>query len=313
MDESLETPELWLVPIIDPAPRHHAFKMDKIPSPLLSASELDEAIVKITNALDTLKVRYGIVGSTAVNLYARHYGFPHHATSNISIIVQPTEKVSAMEISARFAEKRFEADFVCWMIKGVRVPKVVVVRREGYREQRMVVSFKLLDHYAYPERRMHYDFDLGRLGNQRILWGVCGKRVRLLNAPWLLRQKILAWGAREDAEERRMDVVDIKTLCDIVEVQKKRVKFRDEEEVQVLEKFVMNVSEDPLAFRNAIDCPQVLGPWREIRWIKVLLIMLAVFLFGLWLDYAYSTNDWDAEKDQLRWMEWSLKEIREDE
>lgn len=309
MDESLETSEFWLVPIIDPAPLHHAFKMDKIPSPFISANELDEAIVKITNALDALKVRYGIVGSTAINLYARHYGFPHRAMSNISIVVQSTEKVSVMEISASFAEKRFEEDFVCWMIKGVRVPKVVVVRREGGREQRVAVSFKLLDHYSFPERRMYYDFDLNRSGNQRILWGLGGKRVRLLNAPWLLRQKILAWGAREDAEKRRTDTVDIKTLCDTVEVQKKRVKVRDEEEVQVLKTFVMNVSEDPLVFRNAIDCPQVLGPWWEIRWIKVLLIMLAVFFFGLWLDYAYSINDWDVEKDQLRWMEWDLKEI----
>jgi hypothetical protein len=165
---SLETPELWLIPIIDPAPRHHAFKMDKISSPSLSASELDEALVKITNALDTLQVRYGIVGSTAINLYARHYGFPHRATSNISIVVQPTEKVSAMEISARFAEKSFGTDFVCWMIEGVRVPKVVV-RREGYREQRMAVNFRLLDHYTYPERRLYYDFDLDQIGNQRIM------------------------------------------------------------------------------------------------------------------------------------------------
>lgn len=281
--------------------------MDGIPSPVLSSSELDEAIVKITNALDLLKIRYGLVGGAAISLYARHYGFPHRATSNISLVVLPSEKVSALEISAKFSEKRFEQDFVSWLVNGVRVPKVIVKRMEGDREKRMAVSFKLLDHYLFPRRRRYYDFDLDRGGNQRVIWGLSGKRVRLLNAPWLLRQKILAWGERKDVQTRWKDVVDIKALCDIVGVQKMRVKFWDEEEVEALRRFATNVHEDPTVFRTAIDCPQALGPWWKVRWIEMLLMMFASFVLSLLLDYIHSTNDWKVERDR-----WSFEELWQD-
>ncbi|KUJ07046.1 uncharacterized protein LY89DRAFT_375904 [Mollisia scopiformis] len=292
-----------MVPVLGPATSYNSFTMDKIQSPLLSSSELDEAIIKITDALNSLGVSNGIIGSAAISLYARHYGFPHRPTSNISIVIQPTNQASAAEISARFSEKRFADNFVCWMVNGIRVPKVIITRTERYGEKKIAVSFKLLDHYMFPERRLYYDFSLDPSGSRRILWAINRKRFKLLNAPWLLRQKILAWGERMDAEKRRIDVVDIKTICDIMERQNQRLQIRDREEVKVLRTFVRNVHEDPTSFRISIDCPEVLGPLWEIRWVKVLLFIFGVLALGLFLDRIYSTNDWKLEVDPLSFGE----------
>lgn len=131
--------------------------MDAFPSPLLSPTELDEAIIKITDALDTLRVEYGVVGGAAIALYARYYGLPHCAISKILIVVQPKGEFSAIEFSAKFSEKRFQDNFDCWMVQGVMVPKVIIRRPETYGKKEMAVGFELLDHYAFPDRRLYYN------------------------------------------------------------------------------------------------------------------------------------------------------------
>lgn len=299
-DQSSNSP--IMVQVVSPAPNYKAFIMDKIPSPILTPSELDEALIKITNALDSLNVRYGIVGSAAISLYARHYSFPHRATSNISIVIQPTTKTSVREICTKLTEKRFQQNFVCWMVNGIRVPKVLIERPGTYGSKKMAVSFTLLDHYTYPERRLYYDFNLDHLGSRRLLWTLKKKRVWLMPSPWLLRQKILAWGDRIDAEKRRIDVVDINTLCDIMQAQDRRVQFTDRGEIKMLRTFVRNVQRDPAALRYAIDCPEVLGPWWEVRWRKVVLFIFGILLLGLCIDHVSSINDWKPEKP-LRYEE----------
>jgi hypothetical protein len=275
---------------------YRTFKMDKIPSPLLSSSELDQAIFKITQVLDSMQVRYGIIGSVAVNLYARHYGFPHRSTSEISILVQPTAKLSAMEISAKFTEKRYERNFVCWMINGIRVPQVIVQRQGKYGEEKLIVYFRLLDYYAYPERRRHYDLDLDRANRQHMILRVRGTTVNLLTAPWLLRQKILAWGKRQCAEKRRIDEIDIQALRDIMEIQKKTLTIKDEAEVEALKSFVTSQLDNPADFRSIIYYPELLGPWWEVRRIKVVLFMFSILFLGVSLDLMSSeNNDWRTE------------------
>lgn len=135
-----------------------------------------------------------------------------------------------------------------------------------------------------------------------------GRKVRVMNAVWLLKQKVIVWNEsweKEDREKRSLDLVDYKTIRDVVEMQGLKARFRGEGEIKLLRRFVMKGSESAASYRRAVDCPEVLRPWWKSLWdvfaARVVVYYCLVVCVGLLYDWATSddvmqrsVNDWSS-------------------
>jgi hypothetical protein len=74
---------------------------------------------------------------------------------------------------------------------GVKIPQVIVMRND----QRILVDVECFDYTAWPERVGFYDLSLPENATMSVL--VDGHPVHILNAQWLLRQKILSYAGVE--------------------------------------------------------------------------------------------------------------------
>jgi hypothetical protein len=237
--------------------------VDKLKTILPSPPETIEAISKLSIALSKIDVKYGLIGGAAVLLYAERYGLPKRLTADIDIIIQPDlkTKFSAEEVTRRLCSEQFSEDFAVKRISGLDTPQARVKRGE----QEVLIDVKVLDHHVWAERRPDYDLRLS--GNKLVELKIFGQVVFLLNAPWMLRQKILTWNDRK-GRKRWTDDRDIEMLCDVLSEATMTLKIRGERDIRKLKAFLKDFEHDPGVLGAVVDCPEAFGPWYDLKWVR---------------------------------------------
>jgi hypothetical protein len=246
--------------------------MGKIKTPLPSSREITEAIGKLSAAMSKIDVKYGLIGGSAVLTYADHYGLPKRLTAGIDLIIQPDieTKISAEEVLCRLCSDQFSEHFAVKRLFGVDIPQVQVY-----------------DHHNCPERRT--DYDLRLKGNELVDLLVDGHKVFLLNAPWILRQKILTWSDRK-GQKMKKNKIDIETLCDVLSGAMMTLKISGERDIRKLRDFLKDFEHDPRALGAVIDCPETFGPWYDLKWVRRTFACILFLAVPLAVDCFMSTT-----------------------
>jgi len=287
------------------APTHTLPIISKLTRALPSSIEIKEAIAKLAAAMSYITDIYGLAGGSAVICYATAYGFPTRLTADINLIIQPDldARISAEEVAQILCCEEFSDDFAVKNVSGVDIPQVKVMR--GKKE--VLVDVEILDHHVWEDRRTDYDLSLS--GNER--WGmliekkvdkkggeerggraidqIVAQNVFLMNAVWMLRQKILMWNEREGLQ-RANDKVDILTLCDVLNGAKRTLKIRSERDIRKLKEFLKDFDDDPMVLGSVIKCPEVFGPWYNLKWVRRTFAGFLFFAIPLAVDYYTPTT-----------------------
>jgi hypothetical protein len=258
----------------------------KLKTPVPTASESIKAIVKLSAAMSKIDVKYGLIGGAAVLVYADRYGLPKRLTADIDIIIQPNlkTKFSAEEVARRLCTEQFSKDFAVKRILGVDIPQVRVKRGE----KEVLIDVKVFDHHAWAERRPDYDLSLS--GNERAKFTIHRQAVFLLNARWMLRQKILTWYSRK-GRKKLTDQRDVETLCDALSGSKKTLKIRGETDIRKVKAFLKDFEHDPGVLGAVIDCPEAFGPWHDLKWVRRTFAGFLFIAVPLALDFLTSTTE----------------------
>jgi len=149
--------------------------------------------------------------------------------------------------------------------------------KTGIKYKELPIDLNIYDHYTSPSLRSSYDLRLPQ--NNRLVQTLPSspfpkQKIYLLNAAWLLKQKIKLWNERERKFD---DWNDVKTLIEVLQRQGNKLVLREEEDLEELAKLVSRFKGDPTSkLREAIVCPEVLGPWWEVGWVRVLLGVVLV-------------------------------------
>lgn len=207
--------------------------------------------------------------------YADHYGLPQRLTADINLIIQPDLRYAfiAEEVAQMLCSVGFSNDFAVKRVSGVDIPQVRVMR--GAKE--VLLDVEVLDHYVRAERRVDYDLRLSEnkpinltieaYFNKQPNVQAYGHDVFLLNAPWILRQKILTWNEMKGLQRAR-DKLDIETLCDVLNAENKTLKMNSEKDVKKLKAFLKEFDNDPMVLGSVIDCPEAFGPWYSRKLVR---------------------------------------------
>jgi hypothetical protein len=151
--------------------------------------------------------------------------------------------------------------------------------KTGIKYKELLIDLNIYDHYTCPSLRSSYDLRLPQ--NNRFVQTLPSspfprQKIYLLNAAWLLKQKIKLWNERERKFD---DWNDVKTLIEVLQRQGNKLVLREEEDREELVKLVSRSQGDPTSnLRQAIVCPEVLGPWWEVGWVRGLLGVVLVFV-----------------------------------
>lgn len=143
----------------------------------------------------------------------------------------------------------------------------IVVRNGQGDEKDILIDLNIYDHWSSPDRRV--ETDLSRRGNERMAIMNLEQKIYLMNASWLLKQKIRLCGER-GRHKKWDDRQDIGTLCDVLAIMGRRVKYHvgNEEDMRDLGRLVEVWEGDFEVLRSGVECPEVLGPWWEVWWIR---------------------------------------------
>ncbi|KAH9219622.1 hypothetical protein DL95DRAFT_457292 [Leptodontidium sp. 2 PMI_412] len=265
--------------------------MDRIAHPLPTASELTSAILILSRTLQSLHLKHGLIDSSATFVHGSAFSLPCLLPSNITILIQPSPDISALELTRALSEQRYASDFVVTRKNGVDYPKVIIKRPKDDMRGNLLVEFRIVDHWLCHERREAYDFRIP--GHDTVSLMVWGDRVHVMNPEWLLRQKIQIWNERALAKEKRTDEIDIKTLVDVLGFRgSRKIKFRHQQEVEDLSLVVMGMDgDDPMVLGSVIDCPQVFGPWYDLTWVRAFGAVGAVLVLMKVLDLCVPDHE----------------------
>ncbi|PMD62496.1 uncharacterized protein K444DRAFT_717255 [Hyaloscypha bicolor E] len=290
-------------------PTHTLPIINKLTRTLPSSIEIMEAIAKLAAVMSYITDIYGLAGGSAAICYATAYRFPTRLTTDINLIIQPDLdiRITAEEVARILCCVQFSDDFAVKNISGVDIPQVKVMR--GKKE--VLVDVEILDYHVWEDRRTDYDLSLS--GNER--WGlliekkvdkkdreesggqaggqvvdqIVAQNVFLMNAVWMLRQKILMWNEREGLQ-RANDKVDIVTLCDVLDEAKRTLKIRNERDIRKLKEFLKDFDNDPMVLGSVIECPEVFGPWYNLKWVRRTFAGFLFFAIPLAVDYYTATT-----------------------
>jgi hypothetical protein len=288
-----------------PRPQLSIVKKLKYPTP--SISEVREAIAKLSAAMACIWDKYGLVGDSAVASYADYFGLPQQLATHIELIIRPdlNIKIRAKDITEILCSVDFSDYFAVKRVLGVNIPQVRVMR--GERE--VLLDVVVFDHYTWAERRQDYDLNLPN--NKRIRLSLAQKpygeidgqpnsvteahTVLLLSAPWMLRQKILTWNERTTALQRERDKMDIIIICDVLNASDQTLKIRSGKDIQNLTALLKEFDNDPMVLGSVIDCPEALGRWYDLKWVRHTFTGLLFLTVPLAFDYLTSTTDYSFE------------------
>jgi hypothetical protein len=283
-------------------PRPQLFSVNKLKYPTPSTSEVREAIAKLSAAMACIWDKYALIGDSAVASYADYVGLPYRVATKIDILIRPDLdiRIRAEDITEILCSIDFADHFAVKRVSGVNIPQVRVMR--GDRE--VLLDVVVSDHYTWAERRQDYDLNLP--SNKRIqlpfaqeLYGEIdghpngvtrAHTVLLLSAPWMLRQKILTWNENTAGPHRERDKMDIITLCDVLNASNQTLKIRSGKDIQKLTAFLKEFDNDPKVLGSVIDCPEALGRWYNLKWIRRTFVGVLFLAVPLAFDYLTSTT-----------------------
>jgi len=286
-------------PVYTPlVPNHQLSVVSKLKQTLPTPAEITEAIAKLSAVMTYVTGAYGLMGGSAVLCYAKHFGFLTRPTPDINFIVMPDLdiRIGAEQVARILCAEEFSASFAAKRVAGVDIPQVKVMR--GRIE--VLVDVEIYDRYTWEERRA--DYDLRWAQNERLQLVVGGTRpgetdeetirrtVLLMNAPWMLRQKILTWNDREGLQ-RANDKLDIETLCDVMNRANKTLVLSNKSDIKKLKAFMKEFDNDPMVLSSVIDCPEVFGPWYNLKWVRRTFAAFLIFAAPLAIDYYTSTTE----------------------
>ncbi|PBP16825.1 hypothetical protein BUE80_DR012445 [Diplocarpon rosae] len=276
-----------MAPIPRPVYPYRKCKINRIPVPLPTAAEITTAIRILSQTLNSLHLEYGLVSSAAIFLHGTYFSLPCLLPSTITVLIQPSAKLSALEINQLLCSPPYDSSYVPTRKNGIDAPKIIIKRTVGGRRGDLFVDFEIVDHYVCWEKRSQYDFR--RNGNAATMFSIGSNpfkfQVPVLNPPWLLKQTIQRWNARssEEQRERRNDEIDIRTLVDVLSYRKSgKITVSGKEEVEQLRALIWGMNgDDPHVLGSVIDCPEIFGPWWRVNWVLVVgaLLASAVLLF----------------------------------
>ena len=246
--------------------------------------------------------KYGLIGDSALASYADYFGLPHRVPTKIDLVIRPdlNIRIRAEDITEILCSIDFSDHFAVKRVSGVNIPQVRVMRWD----REVLVDVVVSDHYTWAERRQDYDLNLPN--NKRIqlpfaqeLYGEIDGQpngvtrahtVLLLSAPWMLRQKILTWNENTAGPHRERSKMDIITLCDVLNASNQALKIRNGKDIQRLTAFLKEFDNDPMVLGSVIDCPEVLGRWYHLKWIRRTLVGFLFLAVPLAFDYLTSTT-----------------------
>ncbi|KAH7355221.1 hypothetical protein BKA65DRAFT_581996 [Rhexocercosporidium sp. MPI-PUGE-AT-0058] len=259
--------------------------MDRIAHPLPTASELTSAILILSRTFQSLRLKHGLIDSSAIFLHATAFSLPCLLPSSITFLIQPSPTLSALELTGSLSDRKFVADFIVTRKDGVDYPKAIIKRPKDDIRGDLLVEFSIVDHWMCHERREAYDFRIP--GNDTVPLMVRGEQVHVMNPEWLLRQKIQIWNERVLDKEKRTDEIDIRTLVDVLGFRgSRKISFRRKKEVEDLNMVVMGMDgDDPMVLGSVIDCPQVFGPWYDLTWVRAIGAVGSVLILMKVLDF----------------------------
>ncbi|PVH80331.1 hypothetical protein DL98DRAFT_571870 [Cadophora sp. DSE1049] len=263
--------------------------MNRIVRPLPTTDELTSAILILSHTFQSLRVKHGIIDSSAIFLHATSFSLPCLLPSSITILIQPSSKISAQELTRTLSEKDYDSEYVVLRKNCVDYPKVIIKRPKGDMRGDLYVDFKIVDHWMLSGKREAYDFRLD--GNDTVPLMIDGEQVHVMNPEWLLRQKIQIWNERVLNKEKRTDEVDIRTLVDVLgSFGSGKIKFRRKGEIEDLGMVVMVMEDDPMMLGSLIDCPEVFGPWYRLTWVQAFGALGAVVVLTKVIEYFGHDN-----------------------
>jgi hypothetical protein len=284
-------------------PGPHLSPVNKLKYPTPSTSEVRQAIAKLSAVMACIWDKYALIGDSAVASYADYFGLPHRAATKIDLVIRPdlNIRIRAENITEILCSTDFADHFAVKRVSGVNIPQVRVMR--GDRE--VLLDVVVSDHYTWAERRQDYDLNLPN--NKRIqlpftqeLYGEIdghpngvtrAHTVLLLSASWMLWQKILTWNENTAGPHRERDKVDIITLCDVLNASNQTLKIRSGKDIQKLTAFLKEFDNDPKVLGSVIDCPEALGRWYNLKWIRRTFVGFLFLAVPLAFDYLTSTNN----------------------
>ncbi|PBP21912.1 hypothetical protein BUE80_DR007295 [Diplocarpon rosae] len=325
-----------MAPIPRPVYPYRKYKLNRIPVPLPTAAEITTAIHILSQTLHSLHLEYGLVSSAAIFLHGTFFSLPCLLPSTIAVLIQPSTKLSALEINQLLCSPPYDSSYVPTRKNGIDVPKIIIKRTVGGRCVDLFVDFEIVDHYVCWEKRSQYDFR--RNGNGATMFNIgidpFKFQVPVLNPQWLLRQTIQRWNARSSEERRQMrnDEIDIRTLVDVLSYRKSgKITVSGKEEVEQLRALTWGMDGDGSdVLGSVINCPELFGPWWRVKWVLVVGALLAsAVLFSVcgWMTVegrlaneerylsvwdepvraVHPTRDYDIESEDFwAWYEASL-------
>jgi hypothetical protein len=287
-----EDPELkWgpkVYPKYTPAnpTQHLASVTGRLKHPVPTPEEITEAIDKLSWAIADISDEWGLIGGAAVVSYATYYDLPRRLNTDINVIIQPELdiKITAAEVAAILCSTEFSHDFAVKRVSGVNIPQVKVKR--GKKD--VLIDVEILDHHVWEERRKDYDLTLSR--NKPVRFVVDREELFVLNARWMLRQKILMWNEREGGQ-KMMDKKEIETLCDVLNVQRRTLRMKGERDIKKLKAFLKEFDNDPMVLGSVIRCPEAFGPWYDLKWVQRAFAGFLFFAVPLAFDYFTSIDE----------------------
>lgn len=201
-------------------------------------SEMDFAVSTLAWALEAIGVaKYGLIGGSAVSIYAAQCGLERRQTDDIDVLIQPTPLSADLAARNLTTDESVKGYFVSKRLDYVDKPHVVVPRGSSGT---LHIPIEIFDWRAWPARQQYYDLDLESNAPQSV--PVNNRQTPLLSPAWLLRQKLLAYAQRQN--RNRTDMQDIHTLCTVFAVRGEAVAITDAAEIEAL-KQVLRASSPP--------------------------------------------------------------------
>lgn len=209
----------------------------------------------VASALETIGItKFGIIGGGAVTILGSQYNLRARQTDDLDIIIQPTTSMSA-ELVSRNLTRRETAKRSFISKKGGYIDKPHFILVRG--QHSIHIPVEIFDWQVWPDRQQYYNLDWD--GNAVIHILIHDQKTPVLNAGWLLRQKILAYAQRHNKNMSDMD--DIFLLQTVLPYQSETITITDNIELEAL-RAVLNASNPP-DLKEYVLCEAIWPPHIE--------------------------------------------------